>query len=345
MENSNKPTKLSFSQIQRYQMCPKSYEYYYVKKIKTPVYKSSLLFGSAIDAGLNVLLTTRNLDKALLEFENKLQFFTNENGEIESAPKNKKIVYAANDWDKALFDTYVNSTEFSNDAPPFEEAKDEWYNYYLWHCLLFRGRILIKTYYEEILPFIEDVIFVQHPIQIKNADNDVVTGFVDAVVIWKNIGTVLIDHKTAFSPYDQDEVANSQQLALYYWILQNHYNIQISKAAYIVLSKKLKKISQKKCKKCGHMLELNSRHKTCNAVLNKKRCGGECEEVVSFEGNIQLLMDDISSTVQEFVLENLDVINYGIKQRFFPANLTACKNFWGGVCEYFDLCYKKRVDK
>ena len=60
-------TTLSHSQIGRYQMCPKSYEYYYIQKLRPKVHSASLVFGSAIDNALNALLTGQESPEALFE--------------------------------------------------------------------------------------------------------------------------------------------------------------------------------------------------------------------------------------------------------------------------------------
>ena len=51
-----KKNKLSHSQVSRYGLCPKSYEFHYVRKIRTSVMSAALVYGSALDSALNQLL-------------------------------------------------------------------------------------------------------------------------------------------------------------------------------------------------------------------------------------------------------------------------------------------------
>ncbi len=89
--------KLSHSSINRFKMCPKSYELHYVERIRPTGTTSALVFGAALDAALNLILTG-SPEKAEGEFAK--QFTTQEiNGVSTNLPTCKELSYSSADFD------------------------------------------------------------------------------------------------------------------------------------------------------------------------------------------------------------------------------------------------------
>lgn len=340
-------TRLSYSQLQKYQMCPKSYQFYYIDKIRVDKTTGALVFGKALDAALNNLLISRDLKKAEEIFETEFSTFQI-NFKTYSTKSATNIVYSVHDFDKDLlpedlklnipYEDLVNKRkQVGFDSMSVEEKSV--YNTYNFYSMLIKGKIMIRDYYNTILPKITKVHAVQEKIEFANTSGDIIVGFVDAIVDIDGFKNVLIDHKTSSVKYEADSVKFSQQLALYKYFREN-----VEWLAYIVFNKRLLKNKTKKCKICSFDGS-NTRHKTCNNIINNQRCGGEWNEIINPTADIEIIVDKIDEVVQELVIQNLDDINQGIKNKYFPRNLQACRNYWGGECDYFKVCYSKENTK
>ncbi len=177
--------------------------------------------------------------------------------------------------------------------------------------------------------------------KLDNGGGDNFIGFVDLVADIDDHGTVIIDHKTSAMDYEPDSVLTSPQLAGYMHTLYPKYKTR--KAGYIVFKKNIKKNRVKICSQCGHD-GTGGRHKTCDNVISGKRCGGEWTETLTPEVVVQVIIDTIPERTEEIVLENMDLVNDGIKNKVFTRNLNMCKNYYGGLCPYFNLCYKNKKE-
>jgi len=94
------PLKLSHSQANRFQRCPKSYEFYYKKKYRAITKSAALCFGTAIDRAIDPLIT-QSFEEAVKVFKDT---WTNQelNKTISYLPTSLEIVYADTDIDTDL---------------------------------------------------------------------------------------------------------------------------------------------------------------------------------------------------------------------------------------------------
>lgn len=355
VKDNMKKNRLSYSQVNKYQECPKKYEYYYIKKIRSSTQSAALLFGSAMDKALEALV---------LGQENYMDVFyqTWEQQNINDEPTEiatcTKIVYANKDLDTDLLDkedlklyNEKYGEELIESIVKIKKKKDtigfdllpkeekEKFNYANWLCLRQKGPLMIKAVKDEFLPKIRKVHSTQEAIELKNPTGDSIIGYVDLVAEYGEYPNPIVwDFKTSSIDYDEDSVILSSQLATYVNQLREKYNT--STAGYCVIHKAIDKNKEKTCSKCGN--EGLGSHKTCDAVVNGKRCHGEWDIIMRPKARLQIIVNDIPSQTEEIVLENYEIINDSIKQGVFHRNFKSCKtNF--GKCEYFDLCYKNNM--
>lgn len=354
-------TKLSHSSVSKFIQCPKAYQFHYIDRIRSKVTHAALIFGSAIDSALNELLT----QSSKIPEETFEEAFTQ--SEINSIntyiPTATSLVYSNNDFDDDLLinddynvmrklselignestnneylDVYKilfnNKKESGFDSLTTKEK--EFYNLMNWLSLRRKGFLMIDAYRKKILPRIERVLAIQEYVSIDNADGDKVVAYVDLIADIKDLGVCILDNKTSAMEYETDSVLSSSQLSLYVHMLEEKYKTR--KAGYIVMRKGVIKNRKKICSVCGHDGS-GGRHKTCDAIINNKRCGGEWIETIFPEIAIQFIVDTIPLQTEKIIIENIDSINVAIKSGNFTRNLNTCSNYFGGKCPYFSLCY------
>lgn len=355
-------TKLSHSQIQRYQQCPKSYYYHYIKRFRPASTTGALLFGDALDKALNCLLL--NEGDAYTKF---IETFTY--GEInkvkEYLPTSEKLVYAKTDYDADLLTEEdieeINTAIGAGKNFDYETVLDKknaygitgdelrFFNHVNWTCLTKKAKYILDGYKKKILPKIKRVISIQEAIEVDNGAGDKLIGFIDMVAELEDHGVVIIDHKTSARDYEDDAVLHSAQLILYTHILSEKYNT--NKAGFIVMKKAMKK--DKKCSVCGYKGE--GTHKTCNAMMEApalvynvpgatrlERCNGKWDK--SLSASFQIIVDEVPQKSQDLVIENVDEVNKCIKSGLFPRNLDHCTNHYGGKCPFYNLCHKDSME-
>lgn len=392
--------KLSHTAMNKYLTCGEMYKKHYVDKIRPVYFSSNLTFGSAIDAGLNLMLENLQdkdiLKKALHEFDRNFEQGKDSNYEVVDLPLNPNIEYGRHDFDPDLLEKkdwaelfklnanffdmkrdidnklYPKEDEDGNKADPvpwgdINEEDRMVYNYAKWKCLSRKGHILIQQYYTDIVPLIKEVLATQLELNLMDDDGNTLPGVADLVAIIHGsmIGldydpVVLIDNKTAASPYKSDSVATSEQLAKYKAVLNiladdpnEEWNYKIDLAAYAVMLKKLEKNITKTCKSCGHVSQ--GSHKTCDKVSTQKvmtkgknpkevekevRCGGEWEVEKEFFAKTQFIIDIIPESKEIEMLENSSMVLKAISMNLFAKNYSACKNMFGRDCPYLGLCHK-----
>jgi len=352
--------RLSHSSVSCFQECAKKYHYRYVEKLFPKTTHAALLFGSALDKAVEILLQTSSYDKAKIKF---IEMWNRQeiNKVPESLQENTKIVYANSDFDWDLLSkedadflsTYTkddivaayNSASTQKDAIGYDLLKKElkvFFNVANWLCLKNKGLLMLESFDKYIMPNIEKVFATQVPIELMNTDGDNIIGYADFVVKWKNEeNPIIFDLKTSSREYDKDSVLSSPQLTLYTHTLGETYKTR--KAGFIVLNKHIRKNKTKVCSVCGFDGS-GQRHKTCSNEVEGKRCGGEWIETIKPEVYIQVLINDISDRLEEIMLENYNMINDSIKSGIFPRSFTSCKQGYG-LCPYYDVCYKNNCDK
>jgi len=360
--------KLSHSAMNKYQDCAKSYEYRYIKRIVSKYKSGALYFGSALDDALNELLEN-GPENAHDVFDKKWYAQPDNEYQVITLQDNEEILYSATDFDKDLLQKsdwaklyqMAEQLELPKDPagnvkniavskkekgwPNLSSKERKFYNYANWLSMSRKGHLMLDAYVEKVLPKIKRTISVQKYVKIKNSTDDLVRGYIDAVVEWEDGSVVLIDNKTSSIEYTKESVKNSPQLSLYKMILDRdpEWTQPIDKCGYVVLRKGIKKDITKVCGSCGYTAEKGSRHKTCNNEVDGTRCGGEWDRSVKFDVDVQIIIDKIPEIMQNMVVSNMTAINESIKTNIFPRNFNACKKPWG-LCEYYSKCWHNKMD-
>ena len=363
-------TRISHSQTNAYMQCGKRYQFWYIDKIRPNIFKSSLLFGTALDKAVGVLLNpTEGENKTPEETFEYFWRFQELNGRQQYLPDCVNLVYAKGDYDSDLVTDEdlqkANYTRLEVDSA-IDRRNDVGYknlydleqkivNFASWTCLHKKGLLMLKAFREKVLPKLTKIYSTQEYIELENEEGDKVIGYLDIVANVEGYQEpIVLDVKTSAMKYDEDEsVLFSPQLTLYVHAVGEKYKTR--KAGFIVLNKNIIKNKQKTCKVCGHS-GTGGRAKTCDnemmqmvdskkgPVLKAVRCNGEWIEVLDPEVYVQFIVDEIPLQTEELVLENIDNINTAIKTGNFTRNLSNCTNIYGSPCEYINLCYRGNMD-
>lgn len=296
--------KLSHSSVALYQSCSYCYYLKYIERIRPVKQKSALLFGAALDNSFNTLLLEKDLKKARMQF-------------IDTWTKlvHVDMEYRKKEVDEELINHYEYPGISKN--PP-------------WETLYRKGLLFIDAYAEKVLPHIKEVVTVQERFSFKNAEEDEIYGTVDLIVRWEDGRLLLLDNKTSSFRYSAEDARNSSQLSLYHYVISEKY--PIDGIGYIVLNKNINKNRLKTCKKCGNITD--TRHETCNAMIDGKRCHGEFHITINPTVDVEFIIDQIDPDVQEQVIQMFDEANNGIAEGKFATEHTQPFGKFG-PCEYF----------
>lgn len=366
--------RLSFSQINKYNQCPRSYKLHYIDKLREKSATAYLAFGTAMDESLNAILLDYQKNKQVT-CDYKTIFDENWqtieiNKKEHSLPTCTLVGYAKADFiielldesDKQFiiakshelgFEDALCGVSFSQlkelkdeleeeksqrQYKPFYEQRHALLNLMNWRSMRRKGHLMLDAYIKNILPEIEEVIAIQKQIELKSECGSSIIGYVDAIVKLKSREDyTVLDNKTASQPYAEDAVKTSQQLLLY------TYALGYKHAGFAVMLKNIRMNRKKKCVECGY--ESNSAHKLCNNILEtNKRCNGTWEEEVFPEATTQLIKDEVEEQTQFVVVDNVSEINEAITANVFPKNLSTCKNIYGNPCIYLNHCWKNKSD-
>ncbi len=347
--------KLSNTAIDMYRMCGVKYKHHYLDKLREDGVGSALIFGSALDDALNVLLLRKkevltDKEKELAKkdphrvLEKKMEYFPLNNKMIQVS-MNPKVYYFKADFDHKVYTKDDLDIIFKLKLPNIEsfnslEDIKDFYDYYTsnkedkdinetklfnfinWISLKRKGHYLLDLYEKEILPNITKVFEIQKTIKLENEEGDIIRGFLDFDAEWKG-ERVIFDNKTASRKYKEDSVINSQQLMIYGEDSEHH------KAGYIVLLKNFKYAQV--CSECG--TEANRKRKKCG------ECGStEWEEFEAIKPEYQVIIDDLDNDKQNEVFEEIRQVAVDIKEEKFDKNKDSCFAF-GRKCPYYDLCH------
>lgn len=302
--------KLSHSAITTYNECGFKYKLSYVDRMRPRQQKSSLLFGSAVDAAIEHALKDFPLSSSREIKQIFLDKFTNVeiNGEKVFAPTSELIKYS---------------------------KKDE-----SWESLKQRGLLLVDTFFKEIWPNIEKVYSVQEAISLENNAGDKVVGFSDAILKWKGYKQpIIFDFKTAGMPYKPNAVKESEQLSLYKHALNEKY--RTNTAGYIVFNKILNMNTVKTCSVCKNVA--TSSHKTCNKEIGSTRCNGAWIVTTNPSIDVQVLIDDIDEKFEDGVLTRFDAVAQEMQAPSFDKNFKNCYGKYG-KCDFYDLCHNNKSE-
>jgi hypothetical protein len=366
--------RLSHSSKNTWLTCGRKYELHYLLKLRSRIMSSALLFGSAVDNALNIMLSKKDeagvLELAIHEFNRCWEQGDDFQRKPVDLPLNPNIKYYRNDYDHDLldkpewrellkYDSKFFDTKNEVDAliklkTPWEDIPEEKrmvYNYANWLCLQKKGHMLLTAYHKDILPKIKSVVAVQTKVELDDGEGNILNGVVDyiAIIDGKQFGfdydpVTLLDNKTSSEEYDSDSVKGSEQLATYQAILniqeadpEHPWKHKIELCGYTVMSKKLDKEITKTCKSCNQTND--STHKLCEKMIDGKRCNGEFDKTKKFGVRTQFIVDKISEEFGLTVLENNYIVKSCIEQGLFPKNYSACENQFGQPCIYFSKCH------
>lgn len=231
--------KLSHSASNKYQQCPAMYKYHYIDRIRPISNSSALYFGSALDEAFNVLLDSKRivplesdnnsvsvLENAIIKFEDEwdnkvdaldIDYFKSDIdlSLLDEADKKELTILDPEVTDHEQFIKECFSILSNKDALSIEDQK--LYNRIAWECLLKKGRMLVKAYYNDILPQIHTIFDIQKKIELPDDRGNILIGYIDAVVSFIDAPDrkVVLDNKTSSKAYKEDSVRNSPQLATY----------------------------------------------------------------------------------------------------------------------------------
>ncbi len=345
--------RLSHSAVNKYLECPTAWKLHYVDKLRSTTMSAALLFGTAIDKAVEVLVQSKDLNHSKLIFNNlwDKQEINGVSTELEYCPD---IVYAKNDLDLEIInlDDYTDVELFNKilekkDTVGFDNLSvDEkrLYNGVNWVIARERGELMLEAVYNEILPKLTKVLSTQEKIDLSNGDGDSVIGYVDMVAEYEGYSSpIIFDFKTSTRAYEENSVRTSPQLTLYVHALEEKYKTR--KAGFIVLSKAIQKNRKKICSVCGNDGS-GGRHKTCDAKitdLKGSRCNGEWKETINPKAKIDVIIDDIPEQLENIVLENFDNVEKLIDTGVYVRNLGNCIKPYG-LCTFYNLCHHNKMD-
>lgn len=300
----------------------------------------------------NILYSKKDFDVDLLTEENLEELYAEMSAYKATLKPEEQQDFS---FDKFLdFFYWMKEQDFDN----LNSQEKVIFNYTHWLCLKNKAPYLIKAYVEELLPHIEEVVSVQTDLSTEDDRGNKLTGIADFVckikagtygnTVLETAELVIPDNKSSGTLYEDDSVRTSSQLAKYKVIL-NEQGHKISKGAFFVVVKDLKKTKNKECQSCGH--KSTGSHKTCDNTVETPmtgpgtgkpvRCGGDWTTTVSFAAVTQIVVDEIPQEFAQVVMENVEEVVNAIEAKVFPKNLSACNNQYGRKCEFIDYCFKK----
>ena len=216
--------RLSHSAKDRYLRCPLSYHMHYNLRLREEIIGSPLLFGSAIDDGLNVMVVTRSLEDAIKAFDKS--WTTAEINGVSTELKTSKLIrYSKADNDESLIteDMIIPSKVIPQ-----------------WVIMQQKGHMMLTAYYNEVLPKIKKVLEVQKYFSLPNGNGDEIIGYLDLLCEWEDGRVLILDNKTSSKKYADDKIeTEGGQLALYKEAFSRDY--PIDGVGYLVLEKGIRK--------------------------------------------------------------------------------------------------------
>jgi hypothetical protein len=336
-----KPFTLSHSSYGRFVTCPKSFQLHYIDKLRPTTTPSHLIFGGAIDKGLNALIDqsqdpqdvcTAELNRLVVE---DVEFFRADyDGELIDEETKAQLNDACTKIAGVPIDAdHIAPTLLNRPVATLSDKQRTVLALCCATSLQVKAKLMIEAYKREVMPKLRRVASSQESVRWTDENGNDFVGVLDLKGD-VGFGEMPIDNKTSSRPYAQDAVEKSTQLAIYSKVTGH------SKAAFIVMDKTIRKNRIKICEECGHD-GTGGRHKTCDNVWDTNgRCGGAWTETIRPEASIQIIVGDVSPRLQEIVMEALSDTAQAIKAGHFPRNLNACDNQYGRPCPYREYCWR-----
>lgn len=226
---------------------------------------------------------------------------------------------------------------------PYKHAtKDQlkYFNRACWLSLYKKGVILIEAFKSQFLPKIKKVHAIQQNSKLGDGENTIV-GVIDMVLEIEGYDKpIIFDLKTSASPYQPDKIEITEQLTLY--LAMEGQNYQTNLAGYVVLVKDIPKETIGICKKCGHTKD--SRHKTCDNIVEGKRCGGEWDQKITPAPLVQVLVAEKTEDHVNNLLMDYNNVIFAMKQDIIYKNMDKCTNWFGSPCPYYNLCHRNSME-
>ena len=347
-------SKLSVSSYNTYTECPKKFENQFIKGIRPITQPSALIFGSAVDKGLNSLLLgednpfeacQKELRRCLTEQTEFLPSdydgeLLDEKTKMDLLKKCRELGYKGENIDSLV------STLLSK---PFKELSENQRKALALCCfesLKEKAKLMLEAYETKVLPLIDRVEGVQQKIEWEDSEGNKFVGVLDLPADVKGFGPLIADNKTASNPhrdYGPECVKHSFQLAVYAGATGK------TRGGYFVLDKNIKKNRVKTCARCGHTS--TGRHKTCDAELPPEslhnpepyyvRCNGEWIETIRPEVSVIIRIDDIPMEEIQIAQSAMSDVARAVKSGNFPKNLKQCRVMYGTKevrCPYYEYC-------
>jgi hypothetical protein len=263
---------------------PRAYYLHYILKLRRKQLSSALVFGNAIDQALNFLLEQKQASSTPDPEEAKFVFLANflKSGDLDLRKKGV-VKFSKADLDPWL----IGAVEI--DDPKHDPA---------WYSLQQKAHYIIDAYIAQVLPRLQEVIFVQRNIEIKNEDGDVFRGLADFCARYEDGKVYLFDNKTSSVKYAPDATAKSEQLATYYEAMR--HDLQLDGVGYVVIPKTV-------------------RHQKLPHVP------------------IDIQIGPVDESVIDQTFSNYERVLDGIRLGQFPCTPEkCCKEHWG--CDYRQFC-------
>jgi len=335
---------ISHSGHQRYIQCPREYELHYIQKLRPTSMSSALLFGTAIDKACEDYMKERTPLRAREIFKKNWKE-QEHNGKLIELHNCTEIEYRDADFDAELLlqsdnESIIKDTVYTNVSSIIKEGKDrERIAYANWISLYRKGILMVNKFIEWVDQNISEVLGCQIPIELEDEKGNKVTGLADFVIKVKGYDKpILVDLKTAARYYERGSVKESEQLSLYFFFLKEKFYPDMERAAYLVLSKQIKKNRIKICKQCGHDAS-GTNFKSCNNTSNKKRCNGDFNITTTPESTIQYIHDEIPEEMISKTIETFNINVEKIQSGNFEPCFDNCLRYNGKIkCAFYEYC-------
>ena len=356
--------RTSYSQNNTYISCPKYWHWTYVEKYEAGSKGASMYFGSAVDDAVTELLKGSNTYMNLFD---KRWHTAEAFGSQTVVYDNPEVVYSYYDFDADILDAAdilqlqawslelgleksgitpvelyksIVKLKKSNWASP-NDAQLKYFNRASWLSMKKKGYLLVDAFKKQIMPKIKKVIATQEYAKLDDpTTGDSIAGFIDMVLEYEGYSKpIIFDLKTAARPYKDEQIDLTDQLTLYAAMKAHEYNTDL--VGYIVLPKNITKKITAKCKTCGFIRK--GRFKTCNNYTNKVRCGGEWDEVIIPDVQVQVLVRQKSAEQIESLLLDVGNLILAMKNKIVYKNTSKCNNWYGNTCPFYKACHSNDV--
>lgn len=340
----NKPIYLPHSARQKYDTCPRMYYLHYKERLRPTELSSTLLFGISIDGAAEEYLHTRDRELCRRKFKD-LWNEQEQDGKIIEIYGSTDVKYAAADLDIELIpqsyhDSIIKDTVYASLSDLVKDGTNkERVAAANWFSLFYKGRLMLLKFMDWVDENVEEVLGTQVPIELEDDEGNKVPGLADFVVkIHGYDKPILIDLKTSARYYDRSSVRESEQLGLYFFYLKQAKFPDMERAAYLVLNKQIKKNRVKTCLKCDHVT--TGREQTCaQGGKGKNRCNGDFSVDINPESVIQYIHDEIPEGFIQDTINKFNISVEGIKAGRFDPCYSACDNYYGRKCPFYNYCH------